>query len=222
MKKSIILSLAILFATSTFAQVEKNEKYIGAMKINIELIDMAFSKPEATNAFIELANNFERIANKEKSEWLPYYYAAYCRVNYGFMQNDKTGNDAIADYAAKLINKADSLQPNNSEISCLKSMIASLQMMVNPQARWMQYGPISQKAMDAAIQQDPTNPRPHMLKGQGLKYTPEAFGGGCKTALAHLKTSVEKYNTFKPASDIAPNWGKSYTEVMLKECEATK
>jgi hypothetical protein len=222
MKKTIILSLAIFIATITFAQTEKNEKYIGAMKVNIELIDMAFSKPEATNAFIELANNFERIANKEKTQWLPFYYAALCRVNYSYMQKDASGNDAIAEYATKLINKADSLMPNNSEISCIKSMIASMQMMVNPQQRWGQYGPISQKAMAAAMQQDPTNPRPYMLKGQGLKFTPEAFGGGCKTALEHLKTATEKFTTFKPASDIAPNWGKSYTETLVKECAGSK
>jgi hypothetical protein len=222
MKKTIILSLAIFIATATFAQTEKNERYIGAMKINIELIDTAFKKPEATNAFIDLANNFERIANKEKNQWLPFYYAALCRVNYSYMQKDPSGNDVIAEYATKLINKADSLMPNNSEISCVKSMIASMQMMVNPQQRFMQYGQISQKAMVAAMQQDPTNPRPYMLKGQGLKFTPEAFGGGCKTAAAPLATAMEKYAAFKPATDIAPNWGKSYTETMVKECGATK
>jgi hypothetical protein len=59
-----------------------------------------------------------------------------------------------------------------------------------------------------------------MLKGQSLKFTPPQFGGGCKAALEALNTAVEKYGTFKPASDIAPNWGKSYTEMMVKECNA--
>jgi hypothetical protein len=214
MKKLIFLSILSIFSLCSFAQ---SEKYVGAMKKNIALIDSAFGNPDS---FLGLANNFERIGTTEKSQWLPYYYAAYCRVNYGFMQKDASTTDPIAEYATGLVNKADSLQPNNSEISCIKSMIASLQLMVNPQARWGQYGPISQKAMAAAIQQDPTNPRPYMLKGQGLKFTPEAFGGGCKNALEPLKTALEKYAIFKPASDIAPNWGKSYTEMMVKECEA--
>ncbi len=189
------------------------------MKKNITQIDSAFAKPDL---FISLANNFERIATSEKSQWLPFYYAAYCRINNAYMQKDPSGNDAVAEYATTLINKADSLMPNNSEISCIKSMIASLQMMVNPQARWMQYGTISQKAMDLAMKQDPTNPRPYMLKGQGLKLTPETFGGGCKTASAPLTTAMEKFDAFKPASDIAPNWGKSYTEGLVKECEVGK
>lgn len=189
------------------------------MKKNITLLDSGFAKPDL---FLSLANTFERIGTTEKSEWLPYYYAAYCRINYAFMQKDPVGNDAIADKSAELINKADSLQPNNSEISCIKSMIASVQMMVNPQQRFMQYGPISQKEMGKAMQQDPSNPRPYMLKGQSLKYTPEQYGGGCKKAVVELTTAQEKYTAFKPASDISPNWGKSITEIMIKECSETK
>ncbi len=189
------------------------------MKKNIALIDAAFNNPDA---FLSLANTFERIGTSEKSQWLPYYYASYCRVNYGFMQKDATANDPIAEYATNLINKADSLEPKNSEISCIKSMIASLQMMVNPQARFMQYGALSQKAMAASMEQDPTNPRPYMLQGQNLKFTPPQFGGGCKTALEALNVAVEKFAAFKPTSDIAPNWGKSYTEMMVKECTETK
>jgi hypothetical protein len=213
MKKLIILSAIIITSVSSFAQ---SEKFVAAMKKNITQIDSAFAKPDL---FLSLANTFERIGTTEKSQWLPYYYAAYCRVNYGYMQKDQSNNDPIAIYASNLINKADSLQPNNSEISCIKSMIASLQMMVNPMQRFMQYGTLSQKAMETAMQQDSTNPRPHMLKGQGLKFTPQQFGGGCKTASAPLATAMEKFTAFKPASDIAPNWGKSYTEKMVKECE---
>lgn len=98
-------------------------------------------------------------------------------------------------------------------------MIASVQMMVNPQQRFMQYGANSQKEMQKAMEQDPTNPRPYMLKGQSLKYTPEQFGGGCKTALPQLQIAMEKFATFKPASDIYPSWGKPYTEGMVKECK---
>ncbi len=213
MKKFIIVSLITITYLSSFAQ---NEKYVNAMKKNIGMLDSAFAKPDA---FLSLANTFERIGMAEKVEWLPYYYAAYCRVNYAFMQKDQAGNDAIADKATELINQADSLQPNNSEISCIKSMIASVQMMVNPQQRFMQYGAVSQKAMAMAMQQDPSNPRPYMLKGQSLKYTPEQFGGGCKKALAELTVAQEKYISFKPSSEISPNWGKAYTESLVKECK---
>ena len=213
MKKIIFISILSFFSLITFAQ---SEKYTNAMTKNIALLDSAFAKPDN---FLSMANTFERIGTTEKTEWLPFYYAAYCRVNYAFMQKDPSGNDPIAEKATALINTADSLQPNNSEISCLKSMIASMQMLVNPQQRFMQYGAVSQKEMQKAMQQDPTNPRPYMLKGQSLKYTPEQFGGGCKNALPQLEIAVEKFASFKPASEIYPSWGKAYTETMVKECK---
>ena len=213
MKKIILISILSFFSLIIFAQ---NEKYTNAMKKNIALLDSAFAKPDN---FLSMANTFERIGTTEKTEWLPFYYAAYCRVNYAFMQKDPSGNDPIAEKATALLNTADSLQPNNSEISCLKSMIASVQMLVNPQQRFMQYGAASQKELQKAMQQDPANPRPYMLKGQTLKYTPEQFGGGCKNAMLQLETAMEKYSSFKPVSEIYPSWGKNYTEDIIKQCK---
>jgi hypothetical protein len=213
MKKVIIALSLFLSAASSFAQ---SEKYIAAMKKNITAIDTSFKNPVD---LLTLANNFERIATSEKTQWLAYYYAAFCQVNYGFMQQDKEKVDAIADKATDMINKADSLMPDNSEISCIKSMIASCHMMVNPMQRWQEYGAESSGNMEAAMKQDPTNPRPYYLKGQGLKYTPEQFGGGCATAKPELQTALDKYATFKPASELSPNWGKTQVEVLLQGCK---
>jgi hypothetical protein len=213
MKKLFLLTAVAFLATATFAQ---SEKYVANMKSNIAAIDTSFKNPAD---LLTLANKFERIAIAEKNQWLAYYYAAFCQVNYTYMEKDKSKIDAIADKATELINKADALQPNNSEISCVKSMIASSHMMVDPMTRFMEYGPESQSHIDAAMQQDPTNPRPEYLKGQGLKYTPEQFGGGCVTAKPVLQSSLTKFNAFKPASDIHPNWGKQRVELLISECK---
>lgn len=213
MKKIIIASFLLLSAAGSFAQ---SEKYIAAMKKNITAIDTSFKNPVD---LLTLANNFERIAIAEKNQWLAYYYAAFCQVNYGFMQQDKDKVDAIADKATDMISKADSLMPNNSEISCIKSMIASCHMMVNPMQRWQEYGAESNGNMEAAMKQDPANPRPYYLKGQALKYTPEQFGGGCATAKPELQTALAKYAAFKPASELAPGWGQVQVEALLKDCK---
>lgn len=212
--KKVIFSLAILFFVS-FASFAQSDKYVAAMQKNIAAIDTSFKTPAN---LLTLANNFERIASAEKNQWLAYYYAAFCQVNYGFMEQDKDKVDAYADKATDLINVADSLMPNNSEISCIKSMIASCHMMVNPMQRWQEYGAESNGNMEKAMQQDPTNPRPYYLKGQSLKFTPEQFGGGCKTAKPELQTALDKYATFKPASEVHPNWGKQRVEMLIKEC----
>ena len=212
--KKIILAVAFLYAATAVSA--QSERYMAAMKNNIAAIDTSFRNPAN---LLSLANNFERIANAEKNQWLPYYYAALCQVNYAYMEQDKSKIDAIADKATLLIDKADSLSPDNSEISCVKSMIASSHMMVNPMQRYMEYGAEINLHLDAAMKQDPNNPRPEYLKGQGLKYTPEQFGGGCATAKPVLQASLDKHNAFKPASELHPNWGKQRVELLLGECK---
>ena len=213
MKKSILFISVLMVSASSYAQ---SERYLSAMKANITAMDTSFKNPQN---LLTLANNFERIAMAEKNQWLPYYYAAMCQVNYSYMEQDKSKVDAIADKATSLINIADSLRPENSEVSCIRSMIAGSHMMVDPMQRYMTYGPESSAQLEKAMQQDTTNPRPYFLKGQGLKYTPEQFGGGCKTAVVLLQAAMEKYAAFKPEMELSPNWGMQRTEMLLKECK---
>lgn len=216
MKKSMLFITLLVVTLSSHAQ---SERFLMAMKSNISALDTSFRNPQN---LLSLANNFERIATAEKNQWLPYYFAAFCQVNFSYMEQDKSKVDAIADKATALINKADSLQPGNSEISCIRSMIAGSQMMVNPMQRYLTFGAESSAQLEKAMQQDSTNPRPYYLKGQGLKYTPEQFGGGCKTAMELLQVAIDKYAVFKPATDISPNWGRERTEMLLKECRDNK
>ncbi len=213
MKKILMSIMITAIAINLQAQ---SEKFTAAIKSNIAAIDTSFKNP---SALIAVANNFERIGLAEKNQWLPFYYAAYCHVMYAFMQQDPSGNDAIADRAEVLISKADSLAPDNSEITSVKSMIATVRMIVNPPQRYMQYGTEANQLMEKAKQQDPSNPRPYYLQGQNLKNTPEQFGGGCKTAKPLLETAMQKYEAFKTQSDIHPNWGKQITEQLLSQCK---
>jgi hypothetical protein len=214
MKKMIFLAALALQFICTQAQV--SEKYTNAMKANIALIDTSFRNPAE---LLKLSNAFERIALAEKNQWLPYYYAAFCQVNYGFMQKDMSGLDPVVDKSQALLSKADSLMPGNSEISCLKAMNATARMLVNPMERYMQYGNEIESHLNKAKEQDPSNPRPYFLKGQNLKSTPEQFGGGCKTALPELQTAAEKFNTFKPATELSPDWGAARINILLQECK---
>jgi hypothetical protein len=211
--KKIIFSLAIIAATySTYAQSEKYQK---AMAANLAKMGTAASAMD----FQTLSANFERIANAEKDQWLAYYYAAHTQILNGFMQKEATGNDAIADKAEALMNKADSLQKDNSEISCLRSMIGTLRMLVNPMQRYMQLAKQISGSVEMAKKQDPANPRPYYLQGQNLKNTPEQFGGGCKTAKPILEQAAKLYETFKPASTLHPDWGKTQTAELLAGCK---
>jgi hypothetical protein len=212
MKKIIFSIVCIAAVLSTTAQSEKYQK---AMAANLAKMETAKSAMD----FQALSAGFERIANAEKNQWLAYYYAAQTQILNGFMQKETAGNDAIADKAEALINLADSLQKNNSEISCLRSMTGTLRMLVNPMQRYMQFAQQINGSMEMAKKQDPSNPRPYYLQGQNLKNTPEQFGGGCKTAKPILEQAIKLYEAFKPASQLHPAWGKPQTEELLAACK---
>lgn len=211
-----IIFIAAFFLSVQFVLAQPNDKFTAAMKATIAAIDTSYKNPSNLQA---LVNKFERIAAAEKNQWLPYYYAALCQVNYCFMQKDPSGLDPMADKAELFLLKADSLSANNAEISVVKAMIATVRMIVNPMQRFMEYGPVIESNLEKAKAQDPTNPRPYYLKGENLKNTPEQFGGGCATAKESLKTAKEKFETFKPAGELAPNWGLQRVEMLLNECK---
>jgi hypothetical protein len=213
--KKLLSALAFMICFQA-SMGQSGEKFTAAMRATISAIDTSFGNPAS---LLAVANKFERIASAEKSQWLPYYYAALCQVNYGFMKNDPSQLDQVADRAEALVSKADSLSPGNSEISTLKAMIATQRMVVNPMQRYMQYAPVIESHLEKAKAQDPTNPRPYWFKGENLKNTPEQYGGGCAAAMEQLKTAKEKFATFKPASDLHPNWGMQRIEVLLNECK---
>lgn len=212
MKRILIAVFFAALFTNAFAQ---SERYAGAMQKNMEAMANAKSPADMH----DLSNAFERIGDTEKNQWLPYYYAAMTEVLNGFMATDKTGGDVIADRAELLINKADALDAKNSEISCIKSMIASLRMMVDPMQRWQQYGALSSQLIEEAKQQDPTNPRPFALLAQNLFYTPEQFGGGCTTAKPVAEEGAKLLNTFQAKSPLHPSWGKTQFDMVSGQCK---
>ena len=67
--KKLIAGLLFLSAISVNAQ---NDKYEAAMKKSFQMLDSAKTTEESQAA----SASFERIANAEKTQWLPYYYAA--------------------------------------------------------------------------------------------------------------------------------------------------
>ncbi len=212
MKKLFLVILVVAIYNSTFAQ---SEKFAAAMQTKLE----GFATAKTAEDFLDLSNAFERIAETEKTQWLAYYYAAQTQIIYGYMQKDMATIDPIADKAEQLVNKADALEKNNSEISCIKSMVASLRMMVNPMQRWQQYGTLSGQLLEEAKKQDPTNPRPYALQSQSLFYTPAQFGGGCAAAKPFAEQGSKLLAEFKIKSPMHPSWGKREFDMVMGGCK---
>jgi hypothetical protein len=176
----------------------------------------------------DLSAAFERIGEAEKTQWLPYYYAALSLANAGnFIYVANQSNpaelknlDALADKAEQMIAKAEGLSQNNSEIYTVKKMVASMRMMVDPMSRFMQYGQKATEALETAKKLNPENPRIYLLEAQDKYFTPEQYGGSKTDAKKLFEEALKKYDSFKPATDLDPNWGKNTTQYFLNQIKS--
>src|SRR5690349_7689579 len=115
--KEIILFLLLTFSLTGWAQ---SEKYVNAMQSKLQSMDST----RDVASLKDLSAAFERIGDAEKTQWQPYYYAALTQVNSGMFQvmgQQNNGGlaaiaDPIAEKSEQLLNKAEALSKNNSEI----------------------------------------------------------------------------------------------------------
>ncbi len=210
--KKVIAGMALLAVISGNAQ---SDKYEGAMKKSFQLMDSA----KTTAGHQAASAAFERIADAEKTQWLPYYYAGLALTTAGWMDAnlDKDNN---AEKIKSLSDKADALTTDNAdkaEILVLRNMAASQQMLVDPQSRWMSYGQEAAKYLQQAMKLNPENPRLYYLQGASLFGTPEQFGGGKATAKPVLEKAIELFKKQQP-KPLYPHWGQERAEEMLKQC----
>ena len=211
MKKLLLSVSIVMLATATFAQ---NEKYVQVMQQNIALLDSA-----KTGAGLQAASAaFERVANAEKTQWLPYYYAALAHIWRGFAA-PKDQQDQIATQAEELLAKAEALEPKSAEIFLGKNMAATIHMIIDPQTRWQTYGAQAAEALATAKKLDENNPRVYYMEGQSAFGTPVQFGGGKDKAKPLFEKSVALFETFKPANNLYPTWGKKQAQDMLALCQ---
>lgn len=210
MKKYILTAALSCVSLITFAQA-------GYEKIMTEKI-AKIETCKTVEDFQTLANDFQRIGDKEKGKWLPNYYTAFSYIQKGrvLMRDGKMDSlDEVADQAQKYVDAAESTEKNNSEIHLLQKMIFSLKMIVNPQQRYMTYGMQAADELKKAENFDASNPRVALIKAEDVYFTPEQYGGSKTKGLELFKAALEKFNAFKPKTSLDPNWGKSEAEYFL-------
>jgi len=209
MKRIIIALVAVVASSITLAQTE-SDKFTKAMEKNIALLDSAKTPQD----WIDVTAAFERIADAEKTQWLPYYYVAYGNVTLGIMSigdnifgNNADKTDPKADAAQKALDKAISLSKETSETWVIKKMIATLRMLGDVMNRYMTYGPEGAAALETAKNMDPNNPRVYLLEGQDKYNTPAEYGGSKEEAKVLFEKAKELFGKAQPESSIHPHWG---------------
>lgn len=202
------ISLMLVAALITFAATAQNEKFVKAMQTNLARFDTT----KTTAGLIDLSNSFVRIGDAEKTQWLPYYYAALALSHAGWT-DQSLDKDANAEKIKALCAKAEAID-DNAEICAVRNMAATQQMLVDPQNRWGTYGAEATAAMQKGLKLDPNNPRLHFLQASAIFNTPEQFGGGKDKAKPMLEKTLELLNAEQP-KPMYPHWGKKQVEDML-------
>jgi len=218
MKKVLFVLFTAMLATTGFAQ---SDKFVKAMEEKISLLD----SNNSVDVWKDLGNSFERIADAEKTQWLPYYYASYCNIMAGYNSMPKEGGfgdnsaitDPFADKAESLLNKATNLSKENAEIYIVWKMVHGLRMMGNAMARYMTETPKANEALEKAKAINPDIPRIYILEAQDKYFTPEQFGGSKDEAKVLFEKARQLFATFHPESSIAPNWGMHTVEYFLSQ-----
>jgi hypothetical protein len=225
--KQLLLAATVLFSVAAHAQ---SDKYISAMKQNLSLFDSAKTASDLENA----AASFQRIGDAEKTQWLPYYWAALILATEGWkyypdskgvtevkvddLSSTMTG---LAGRINALLDKADALATDDSarsEILTIRNMAATQQMLVDPQSRYMTFGAEAGNDLNKAMKLNPNNPRVYYLQGMSVFGTPEQFGGGKAKAKPVFQKAVDlgKAEQQKP---LYPHWGLEMSEAMLAACD---
>ena len=208
--KKLVFGICLFIGMNAFSQTA----YEKAMSEKIALVENHKSADE----FTALANDFKRIGDKEKTQWLPYYYAAFSTIQKGRMamrEGKLSDLDPIATEAQKFLDFAMDLSKDNAENLILQKMIHGLKMMVNPQERFMSEGMLAADALSKAEKIDAENPRITLMKAEDTYFTPEQFGGSRARGLELFQKSLDQFKVYKIKSALDPNWGKGEAEYFI-------
>ena len=204
-----LLFFALLIGLTAGAQ---SPKYTEAMQKNITLLDSA----KTTDQLESVAGTFDRIGDAEKTQWLPYYYAALAQTWIGWKPDTKD-KDANAQKINAYLAKAEAIE-KNAETYAVENMAATQQMLVDPQSRWMTNGKDASDALQKGLTADPNNPRLYYLQGMSLFNTPTQYGGGKDKAKPLFEKSVALFKSAQ-TKPLFPSWGQKQAEMMLAQCQ---
>lgn len=215
MKKTILI---IATTVLIYAKGNAQDAYTKQMQTMVTRLDKATAEKD----YEQLANDFSRVADIEKSKWLPYYYAAFCNAKVGWLKQ-RTDPDQISSFADKAeqeIKKAQSLidtatqMKQLSEIYCIEMMLNQARVFINPETYGPKYGPGAFKYLQLAKQTDPENPRMLFLLGWQKFTTPKVYGGDIPLA-KKLLIKANQELTSQSSNMIEPHWGKKEVDELL-------
>ncbi len=161
---------------------------------------------------------FERIAQAEKDNWLPAYYAANVLIVSSFGSKDKAAVNSMLEKAAEHIATAHERSPENSEVTTMEGLLYTGYVAMDPGTYGMMY---SMKIIDLhkkAIEQDDSNPRAHAnlidYEIGSAKFFNQSLEPFCK----RLEEVIPMFKTQKRDYPFAPSYGVERAQASQKQC----
>ncbi|UYZ59505.1 hypothetical protein [Hymenobacter latericus] len=168
----------------------------------------------------EIGGKLERAAAVAPADWLPRYYQAYALMLTTFVSKEEGDvKDKYLDQAEAALAKARKLRGDESELLVLQAYIYQARLGISPMIRSMKYSQLVSETIEQAKKLNPANPRAYLVLANNVYYTPKMFGGGAEAAKPLYEEAKARFAAFKPASEVAPNWGERQVLGRLKQYE---
>lgn len=127
--------------------------------------------------------------------------------------------DSFLDLAETAVIKAKALVPEDSEVIALEGFIYMMRIPIDPGTRGMTYAPKAMSAFEKAVALNASNPRAIALKAQMEFGTAQFFHSDTTPACTLNKSALEKFDSYQPANELSPTWGKRMAEGLLEKCK---
>jgi hypothetical protein len=170
------------------------------------------------NKTTEATAMFERIAQVEKENWLPSYYAANVLITSSFQTKDKVLVNEMLEKAKTHISNAHKISPDNSEITTMEGLLYTGYVAMDPGTYGMTYSGQIMGLHQKAVTQDKNNPRAHAnLIGYEIgsaRFFKQDLSQFCK----RLQEVIPMFENQKQDIPFLPNYGIERAKASMEEC----
>ena len=197
-KPSIIFSI-LFFLVSTLGSMYAQGQYEAGMQKAFGLW--------SENKSVEASAMFERIAQAEKENWIPYYYAASTLITASFESKDVVKTDEMLKKSQTFLEKGNELSPNNSELRTLEGLMYTGYVVMDPAAFGIQYSGKIMALHNEAIKLDSKNPRAHLNKTEYDIGAASFFGTELITFCDAIKSTQILFDNQEEKEVFYPSFG---------------
>lgn len=181
-------------------------------------MNKAFSLWEA-NKTTEAAQLFERIAAKEKENWLPPYYAATIYIMESFQIKDEVKLTAKLTKAQEFLDTAMLLSPDNAELLITQALLHISYIVFDGQKYGMTLSMKNATLYEKALKLAPNNPRVVLSKAESDIGAARFFGQSTAAYCKEVERAIELGKEEKITEKYYPKFRTQRAVQVLEKCK---